>query len=266
MITSSVADHRAAAGRLPDHGRSFGRRLGPQRVAWIPVGAVVASWADRDGRRRQRSTTSTLRRATPACRSRSGRGSRPASSTSTFGFFVDNLTAVPADRRHDDRHARARLLDRLHGHDPGRWRFFAYLNLFMFSMLLLVLADNFAAWCSSAWELVGLSSYLLIGFWYRKRTAALAAQEGVHRQPRRRRRLRARDHGDLRRHAALATRPSTSTKSLASLTATLDPRLADPDLDHRAADLRRAPSARAPSSRSTSGCRTRWRARPRCRP
>jgi len=61
-------------------------------------------------------------------------------------------------------------------HDPGRWRFFAYLNLFMFSMLLLVLADNFLL-LFAAWELVGLSSYLLIGFWYRRRAAALAAKK-----------------------------------------------------------------------------------------
>ena len=43
-------------------------------------------------------------------------------------------------------------------HDPGYWRFFAYLNLFMFSMLLLVLADNFLL-VFAGWELVGLSSY-----------------------------------------------------------------------------------------------------------
>ena len=61
-------------------------------------------------------------------------------------------------------------------HDPGYWRFFAYLNFFMFSMLLLVLADNFLL-VFVAWELVGLSSYLLIGFWYRKRSAALAAKK-----------------------------------------------------------------------------------------
>ncbi|HEY4958149.1 MAG TPA: NADH-quinone oxidoreductase subunit L, partial [Caldimonas sp.] len=61
-------------------------------------------------------------------------------------------------------------------HDGGRWRFFAYLNLFMFSMLLLVLADNFVL-LFAAWELVGLSSYLLIGFWYSRRTAALAAKK-----------------------------------------------------------------------------------------
>ena len=61
-------------------------------------------------------------------------------------------------------------------HDPGYWRFFAYLNLFMFSMLLLVLADNFLV-VFVAWELVGLSSYLLIGFWKHKRSAALAAKK-----------------------------------------------------------------------------------------
>ncbi len=61
-------------------------------------------------------------------------------------------------------------------HDPGTWRFFAYLNLFMFSMLLLVLADDFLV-IFVAWELVGLSSYLLIGFWYRKRSAALASKK-----------------------------------------------------------------------------------------
>ena len=60
--------------------------------------------------------------------------------------------------------------------DPGKWRFFAYLNLFMFSMLLLVLADNFLV-MFVAWELVGLCSYLLIGFWYTRRSAALAAKK-----------------------------------------------------------------------------------------
>ena len=60
-------------------------------------------------------------------------------------------------------------------HDPGYWRFFAYLNLFMFSMLLLVLGDSWLT-VFVAWELVGLSSYLLIGFWYRKPSAALASK------------------------------------------------------------------------------------------
>jgi NADH-quinone oxidoreductase subunit L len=61
-------------------------------------------------------------------------------------------------------------------HEPGRWRFFAYLNLFMFSMLLLVLAADFLV-LFAAWELVGLCSYLLIGYWYTRRSAALAAKK-----------------------------------------------------------------------------------------
>ena len=55
----------------------------------------------------------------------------------------------------------------MHG-DPGFWRFFAYLNLFIFAMLNLVLADNFLL-LFLGWEGVGLCSYLLIGFWYDRR-------------------------------------------------------------------------------------------------
>ncbi|MBI3184246.1 MAG: NADH-quinone oxidoreductase subunit L [Myxococcales bacterium] len=49
--------------------------------------------------------------------------------------------------------------------DPSYWRFFCYLNLFVFSMLLLVMGDNFVL-MFFGWEGVGLCSYLLIGFWY----------------------------------------------------------------------------------------------------
>ena len=52
----------------------------------------------------------------------------------------------------------------MHG-DPGFWRFFAYLNLFIFAMLNLIMADNFLL-MFLGWEGVGLCSYLLIGFWY----------------------------------------------------------------------------------------------------
>ena len=58
--------------------------------------------------------------------------------------------------------------------DPGFTRFFAYINLFMFAMLLLVLADNFLL-MFVGWEGVGLCSYLLIGFWFTKPSAAAAA-------------------------------------------------------------------------------------------
>ncbi len=61
-------------------------------------------------------------------------------------------------------------------HDPARRKFFAYLNLFLAAMLLLVLADNFLG-LYVGWEGVGLASYLLIGFWQHKPTAATAAKK-----------------------------------------------------------------------------------------
>jgi NADH-quinone oxidoreductase subunit L len=92
------------------------------------------------------------------------------------GFLFDNLTAVMLI-------VVTSIGSLVHiysigymAHDPGRWRFFAYLNLFMFSMLLLVLADSYLV-IFAAWELVGLSSYLLIGFWYTRREPALASKK-----------------------------------------------------------------------------------------
>jgi NADH-quinone oxidoreductase subunit L len=60
--------------------------------------------------------------------------------------------------------------------DPDRRRFFAYMNLFVAAMLLLVLADNYLG-LYVGWEGVGLASYLLIGFWYHKPSAATAAKK-----------------------------------------------------------------------------------------
>ena len=61
-------------------------------------------------------------------------------------------------------------------HDDRRRRFFAFLNLFIAAMLLLVLADNYLV-LFVGWEGVGLASYLLIGFWQHKPTAATAAKK-----------------------------------------------------------------------------------------
>jgi NADH-quinone oxidoreductase subunit L len=61
-------------------------------------------------------------------------------------------------------------------HDPERRRFFGYMNLFVASMLLLVLADNYLV-LYVGWEGVGLTSYLLIGFWQFKPAAAVAAKK-----------------------------------------------------------------------------------------
>jgi NADH-quinone oxidoreductase subunit L len=61
-------------------------------------------------------------------------------------------------------------------HDPDRRRFFGQLNLFIAAMLLLVLADNYLV-MYVGWEGVGLASYLLIGFWHYKPSAAVAAKK-----------------------------------------------------------------------------------------
>jgi NADH-quinone oxidoreductase subunit L len=60
--------------------------------------------------------------------------------------------------------------------DPSYYRFFAYLNLFMFFMLTLVLANNYLL-MFIGWEGVGLASYLLIGFWFTKDSAASAGKK-----------------------------------------------------------------------------------------
>jgi NADH-quinone oxidoreductase subunit L len=61
-------------------------------------------------------------------------------------------------------------------HEEGYWRFFAYLNLFMFFMLVLVLSANFLL-LFVGWEGVGLASYLLIGFYFKKDSAANAGKK-----------------------------------------------------------------------------------------
>ncbi|MBZ5671715.1 MAG: NADH-quinone oxidoreductase subunit L [Acidobacteriia bacterium] len=62
------------------------------------------------------------------------------------------------------------------GHEGGYYRFFGYLNLFMFSMLVLVLADNYLM-MFVGWEGVGLSSYFLIGFYFHRKSASDAGKK-----------------------------------------------------------------------------------------
>jgi NADH-quinone oxidoreductase subunit L len=152
----------------------FGRRLG-KRAHLVPVWAVGIAWAIG-----MWVVFNALTGAAPF--GTEGHGLTlynwiPSESFQvTAGLFVDNLTACLLIVV-----LTIGLLVHVYSigymsHDPGYWRFFAYLNLFMVSMLLLVLADNFLV-VFVAWELVGLSSYLLIGFWKQKRVAALAAKK-----------------------------------------------------------------------------------------
>jgi NADH:ubiquinone oxidoreductase subunit 5 (subunit L)/multisubunit Na+/H+ antiporter MnhA subunit len=61
-------------------------------------------------------------------------------------------------------------------HEGGYYRFFGYLNLFMFSMLTLILANNYVL-MFVGWEGVGLCSYLLIGFYFHRHSASTAANK-----------------------------------------------------------------------------------------
>ena len=143
--------------------------------------------------------------------------------------------------------------------DRGYTRFFSYLNFFVFSMLLLVLAGNFVL-LIVGWAFVGAASYLLISFWYRRATATAAGIKAfvinvigdvgardrrlhplqAHRRARLRGRLRRRPRGvHHQRRGAGRGLPAAHGRA-------------------------RSPSRRR--CRSTPGCRTRWRAPRRSRP
>jgi NADH-quinone oxidoreductase subunit L len=89
------------------------------------------------------------------------------------GFMVDNLTAMMMVVV-----TFVSLLVHVYtigymADDPGYQRFFSYISLFTFSMLMLVMSNNFLQ-LFFGWEAVGLVSYLLIGFWYKRPTAIFA--------------------------------------------------------------------------------------------
>ena len=106
--------------------------------------------------------------------------------------------------------------------DPGYTRFFSYISLFTFSMLMLVMSNNFLQ-LFFGWEAVGLVSYLLIGFWYDAADGDLRESQGVSRQPRRRLRLRARHRPRARvlRHARLRAASSRGPPSSPATTINL---------------------------------------------
>ncbi|MEW6765850.1 MAG: NADH-quinone oxidoreductase subunit L [Pseudomonadota bacterium] len=98
-----------------------------------------------------------------------------ASDVFTFevGFLVDNLTAVMmVIVTGVSLMVHIYTIGYMHD-DPGYQRFFSYISLFTFSMLMLVMSNNFMQ-LFFGWEAVGLVSYLLIGFWYKRDTAIYA--------------------------------------------------------------------------------------------
>lgn len=90
-----------------------------------------------------------------------------------FGFLIDNLSVLMMlVVTFVSLMVHVYTIGYMHD-DPGYTRFFSYISLFTFSMLLLVMSNNFLQ-LFFGWELVGLVSYLLIGFWYKKETAVYA--------------------------------------------------------------------------------------------
>lgn len=93
-----------------------------------------------------------------------------------FGFLIDNLSVLMmVVVTFVSLMVHIYTIGYMHD-DPGYTRFFSYISLFTFAMLLLVMSNNFLQ-LFFGWELVGLVSYLLIGFWYNKETAAYASMK-----------------------------------------------------------------------------------------
>ena len=149
----------------------------------------------------------------------------------------------------------------MHG-DPSKGRFFGKLSLFVFSMLGIVVSPNFIQ-TFVFWELVGVSSYLLIGYYWEKDSAGEAAKKAFMTN-------RVGDFGFLLGilivwslsgtfdFAELAAQLRTGATATTSRCSAARSRSARPSSSA-------APWARARSSRCTSGCPTPWRARRRCR-
>jgi NADH-quinone oxidoreductase subunit L len=91
-----------------------------------------------------------------------------------IGFLVDNLTALMITTvSFVSLMVHVYTIGYMHD-DPGYQRFFSYIALFTFAMLMLVMSNNFLQ-LFFGWEAVGLVSYLLIGFWYKRPSANLAS-------------------------------------------------------------------------------------------
>ena len=231
---------------------AFGRKLGNPRAGWLATAMVAASFV----------VTSSSSSACSGCRP-TGR-----SYTQTWftwisaghlhvdmGLLVDPLSMTMAAFV-----TGVSALIHLYSigymeHDEDFPKFFLYLNLFVASMLLLVLADNFL-FLFLGWEGVGVCSYFLIGFWFERDSAASAGQEGDDLQPHRRRRLPRRAVPHLRAHGQPRV-PHRLRPPRASS--------ASPRSSRSGCCCSPAPSASRLRSRSIRGSPTRWRARRRSR-
>lgn len=147
----------------------FGRSFLRDNAHWVSIAAVVASWVI---------SVMTLVEVIGGRTINQDLYTWIVSGTFrvTVGFLIDQLTAVMlivvttvSSLVH------IYSVGYMHG-DKGYYRFFSYLSLFTFSMLMLVMANNFLQ-LYFGWEAVGLCSYFLIGFWYEKKSASDAGKK-----------------------------------------------------------------------------------------
>ncbi len=147
----------------------FGRNLIKDRAHWVSILAVFGSWVV---------SVMTVADVLQGKTINKDLYSWIASGTFkvSVGFLIDQLTAVMlvvvttcSTLIH------IYSAGYMHG-DKGYYRFFSYMSLFTFSMLMLVMANNFVQ-LYFGWEAVGLCSYFLIGFWYEKKSASDAGKK-----------------------------------------------------------------------------------------
>jgi NADH-quinone oxidoreductase subunit L len=147
----------------------FGRNLIKDKAHWISISAVVISWVISVLTLGEVMRGRIINRDLYTWMLSGG-------FQVSVGFLIDQLTAVMlivvttvSSLVH------IYSVGYMHG-DKGYYRFFSYLSLFTFSMLMLVMANNFMQ-LYFGWEAVGLCSYFLIGFWYEKKSASDAGKK-----------------------------------------------------------------------------------------
>ena len=149
----------------------FGKRIGEPLAGWLGTSTVAASFVVAVGvfgalvgkTDEHRAFTKTLFTWFPSLGVNAALLVNPLSMT--MALFVTGIAAL----------IHVFAIGYMHG-DPRFARFFTYLNLFVFSMLMLILADNFLL-MFLGWEGVGTCSYLLISFWFERQSAATAGKK-----------------------------------------------------------------------------------------
>ena len=144
--------------------------------------------------------------------------------------------------------------------EDGFYRFFAYLNLFMFSMLTLILGSNYLM-MFIGWEGVGLCSYLLIGYYFLKKSAGDAAKKAFVVNRVGDWGLVDRHHADLRRRSASLEFTTVGEAIREGAAARAVSRRAIRSLSASRWRCSSAPPESRRRFRSMSGCRTPWKVR-----